>query len=85
MTCSAKWAPCTRSLNYEGRIMGRLTDDAWGDAAVSWPDRFFQIRVANESDTARLEAAVVAEANGPARKERIARLNSRLATVRKQE
>lgn len=62
--------------------MSRLTADGWGDAAVSWPDRFFQIRVSNESDPERLEAAVVAEAQGPARKERIARINKRLATVR---
>jgi len=60
-----------------------LPPDKWGDAAVSWPDRFFRIRVSNEDDAARLEAALKAEAaESSPRKERIARLNKRLAAVR---
>jgi hypothetical protein len=60
-----------------------LPPDKWGDAAVSWPDRFFRIRVSGESDTDRLEAALEAEAaRSSPRKDRIARLNKRLAEVR---
>jgi len=63
-----------------------LPPDKWGDAAVSWPDRFFRIRVSGEDDTERLEAALKAEAAEPSpRKDRIARLNKRLATVREQD
>lgn len=65
--------------------MGRQTlpPDKWGDAAVSWPDRFFAIRVSNETDPDRLTAALKAEAaETTPRKERIARLNKRLTAVR---
>lgn len=60
-----------------------LPPDKWGDTATTWPPRFFAIRVSNESDTDRLEAALKAEASRSSpRKERIARLNKRLAEVR---
>jgi len=63
-----------------------LPPDKWGDAAVSWPDRFFQIRVSGEDDAERLEAALKAEAaESSPRKDRIARLNKRLAAVREND
>jgi transglutaminase-like putative cysteine protease len=62
--------------------MSRLPPEAWGDAATTWPDRFFQIRVNNESDPDRLRAAAAAEANrSDTRPERIARINKRLTTI----
>lgn len=60
-----------------------LPPDKWGDAAVSWPERFFRIRVSGEDDPDRLRAALNAEAaQSSPRKDRIARLNKRLAEVR---
>jgi len=62
---------------------GKLPADKWGDAAVSWPDRFFQIRVANETDADRLRAAASAEADrADPRPDRIARLNERLQDLK---
>jgi len=59
-----------------------LPPDTWGDAAVSWPDKFFAIRVGNESDPERLRAAAEAEAmtDNP-RGDRIARINKRLSEL----
>ena len=63
-----------------------LPPDKWGDAAVSWPERFFRIRVSNESDPDRLRAALEAEAaQSSPRKDRIARLNERLADLREND
>lgn len=60
-----------------------LPPDKWGDAAASWPDRFFRIRVSNEDDADRLRAALESEADRRSpRKDRIARLNERLADTR---
>jgi len=61
---------------------GHLPADKWGDAATSWPDRFFAIRVSNESDPERLRAAASAEAQrADPRRDRIKRINKRLQTV----
>ena len=61
---------------------GHLPADKWGDAAASWPDRFFEIRVGNESDPERLRAAASAEADRTdPRPDRIARINQRLTKL----
>jgi len=61
---------------------GHLPADKWGDAATSWPDRFFAIRVTNESDPERLRAAASAEADrAEPRPDRIARINQRLTQL----
>jgi hypothetical protein len=62
--------------------MSQLPPDKWGDAATTWPDRFFAIRVSNESDPDRLRAAATAEAErDTTRADRIARINKRLQNL----
>jgi len=61
---------------------GHLPADKWGEAATSWPARFFAIRVSNESDPERLRAAASAEAQrADPRRDRIKRINERLQTL----
>jgi len=56
----------------------QLPADQWGEATTSWGIQFFKIRVIQEQDEDRLRAAVKAEAEGKARRKRIAILNKQL-------
>jgi len=65
--------------------MGRrtLSPTSFGRAAAAWDEEFFKIRVFNAGDPARLRAAIEheAEREGETRKDRIAAINKRLATL----
>jgi len=55
--------------------------EVFGNAATSWGYGFFQMRVQGTDSIPHLRAAVKAEANGQARKKRIAILNRRIQKV----